>query len=359
MSAIRVVLADDSVVVRRIMADVFARAEGFELVANVANGREAVEIVDELDPDVVVLDIEMPEMDGIEALQAIRQRRPRLPVVMFSTVARRGAAATMEALALGASDYVTKPGTLSGVREAIESMEQELLPRLKALGRRPRALGSAPPAVRPSGPGGAKRCIAGGAEVVVVGASTGGPVAVSKLIGQLPSDFDVPVVVVQHMPPLFTKHFAEQLAQRVRLPVAEVEDGQPVQGGEIWIGRGGHHVELTRGANGELLLKLTDDEPVHFCRPAVDVLFKSTARVCGRRSLAVVMTGMGQDGLEGARSIVDAGGVVVAQDEASSVVWGMPGSVARAGLATYLGDPEVLAQHVALVAGSPPVRQSG
>jgi two-component system, chemotaxis family, protein-glutamate methylesterase/glutaminase len=326
---IRVLVVDDAVVARRLVADVLGGAPGIEVVGTASDGRLALAKLAATNPDVVILDVEMPVMDGMATLAAIRRERPRLPVIMFSTLTERGAAATLEALALGAADYVTKPASAGSAGLAMERVREELIPKVRAVtGRLPRpgAAASAGPRVAwparpPQQP-----------EIVAVGTSTGGPNALAALLAALPADLGVPLVVVQHMPPVFTRLLAERLAGKCRLRVAEGVAGASLEPGQVWIAPGDHHMLVVREGTA-VRLATNQDPQENSCRPAVDVLFRSVAAAYGGRGLAVVLTGMGQDGLRGCERLREAGGQVLAQDEASSVVWGMPGFVARAGLA--------------------------
>lgn len=335
MAKIRVLVVDDAVVVRRIVTDVLSSDPDIEVVGSAANGRLALQKLAGLKPDLVTLDIEMPELDGLGTLVELRKLYPRLPVIMFSTLTERGAAATLEALARGASDYVTKPANVGSVTLAQERVRDDLVPRIKALcGRgavRPRPA-TAPPRA-PAAAGAAPRpALPQRVDLLAIGVSTGGPNALASVIPALPADFPLPVVIVQHMPPVFTRFLAERLASTSRLAVREGEEGGVVEPGVVWVAPGSSHMVLRR--DGEVLrLRLTQDPPENSCRPAVDPLFRSAAALVGGRTLALVLTGMGQDGLRGAEEIRKAGGVVLAQDEASAVVWGMPGAVVGAGLA--------------------------
>ncbi len=332
----RVLVVDDSVVVRMLVAEVLRADPGFELAGVAANGRIALDCLDRVQPDVVVLDVEMPELDGLQTLAEIRRRNRTLPVVMFSTLTSRGATATIEALTLGASDYVQKPST--GSRDqSLAVLRTELLPRLHALVRRPRAV---PPAPRPRGPVGTSRV-----DVVVIGVSTGGPNALADVLPCLPADLPVPVLVVQHMPVTFTRMLAERLDRLCPLAVAEAQGGEVVLPGTVWLAPGGQHLAVERRGVGRQLVT-HDGDPVNSCRPAVDVLFEAAVGTYGAGVLAVVMTGMGQDGLRGCESVKAAGGQIVAQDEASSVVWGMPRFVAQAGLAEAVLPLDQLAAEI-------------
>jgi two-component system chemotaxis response regulator CheB len=333
---IRVLVVDDSVVVRRLVTRVLDGDPAIEVVGAAANGRIALAKIGQLQPDVVTLDIEMPEMDGLATLAELRPRWPRLPVIMFSTLTERGAEATLEALSLGASDYVTKPTGLHNPAEAMAAVHAELVPKIKALhGRRrlsrmPQATPTAPSAA-PAAPA-VKAHADARIDVVAIGVSTGGPNALADLLPALPAGFPVPVVVVQHMPPVFTRMLANRLDGRCAVGVVEAEGGETLMPGRVHIAAGGRHLALARQGTSVVAVA-NDDPPENSCRPAVDVLFRSVAALYGTGALAVVLTGMGQDGLRGAEAIRAAGGQVVAQDEASSVVWGMPGFVTRAGLA--------------------------
>jgi two-component system chemotaxis response regulator CheB len=299
---------------------------------------------------VVTLDIEMPRLDGLGALQRIREKHRRLPVIMFSTLTERGAAATLEALSRGASDYVTKPSNTGSVAEGLASVRNQLVPRIRALAGRSTivARATAPvrrtPLVKPS---------AGGApQVLLIGSSTGGPDALATVLGQLPADLGVPVLVVQHMPPVFTTMLAQRLDRISPLAVREAVDGDVPRAGEALLAPGDFHLRLT-SAGGGVRVRLDQGPQENFCRPAVDVLFRTAAEVYGGRVVATVLTGMGQDGLEGVRVLSGRGARVLVQDEATSVVWGMPDAVAHAGLADEtLPLAEVPARLVAAVRGS-------
>jgi two-component system chemotaxis response regulator CheB len=327
MKPIDILIVDDSAAVRRLLR--LALSEDAELrVAGVAaNGKIALSLLQQNVPDLVTLDIEMPEMDGLATLSQIRKTYPRLPVIMFSTLTERGAVATLDALSLGATDYVTKPTTVGDPAQAIASIKQQLIPRIKSFCRSSNAVRLAPRAAVAA----AKSAIHP-VELVAIGTSTGGPNALAEVLTALPQDFPVPVVIVQHMPATFTRFLAERLTLACALPVREAVPGARLLGGDVWIAPGDYHLALS-GARSACTLKLTQTPPENSCRPSVDVLFRSVAHVFGQGALAVVMTGMGQDGLRGAEAISAMGGSVWAQDAASSVVWGMPGFVVQNGLA--------------------------
>jgi two-component system, chemotaxis family, protein-glutamate methylesterase/glutaminase len=334
MKKIRVLIVDDSAVIRRMVTDLFAKEPGIEVAGTASNGRAALEKIENGNPDVVMLDVEMPELDGLETVRMIRERWQHLPVIMFSSLTEHGASTTLEALRLGASDYVTKPVRAAGVEGIFEQLRVDLIPKIKALcpmvdSEAATSLTPLPARLRPS-PRSATR-----ARIVAIGISTGGPNALHTLIPNLPGNLPVPVVIVQHMPAVFTRLLAEQLAKRSPLQVREGAAGIVINPGQVWIAPGGRHMALQRNSNAVQLVT-NDGPPENSCRPAVDVLFRSVAECFGRDALAVVMTGMGKDGAAGCDRIRRAGGQVIVQDQSSAVVWGMPGSVVQAGLADQI-----------------------
>jgi two-component system chemotaxis response regulator CheB len=330
MPPFRVLIVDDSVVVRKLLSEALASSPEVQLAGTASNGSIALAKIPQLQPDLVTLDIEMPGMDGIQTLTEIRKRYPKLPVIMFSTLTERGASVTLEALALGASDYMTKPTNSESLAGAMETVRRELITKITSLARRSQT-SAAPRPPMPSAPvhkkSGHQRI-----EILAIGSSTGGPNALAEVIPRLPEDFPVPVVIVQHMPPLFTRLLADRLNSQSKLKVHEAEAGSSLSPGTVWIARGDYHLTLARKGTA-VTLSLNQDPPENSCRPAVDVLFRSVAQVYGGSVLALVMTGMGSDGARGAAQIGEAGGQILVQDEASSVVWGMPGAVVSAGLA--------------------------
>jgi len=325
---IRILVVDDSVVIRKLLSDTLAADGDLEVVGTASNGRIALARIAQLKPDLITLDIEMPVMNGLETLAEVRKLYPALPVIMFSTLTERGASATLDALSLGASDYATKPSNTGSPAVAIERIRDELIPKIKGMCG-VASLRLVPlPQVRP-----VKTRVRSNPriEIVAIGASTGGPNALAEILPRIPSDFPVPIVVVQHMPPIFTRLLAERLASRSAIPVEEGSAGVVLSAGRAWIAPGDFHMRVTRAAAG-CRLNLDQGTPENSCRPAVDVLFRSVAAAYGENVLAVVMTGMGSDGVLGAQDIRDAGGSILIQDEASSVVWGMPGMVHASGL---------------------------
>lgn len=333
MPKIRVLVVDDAIVVRRMVSDLLAADPDIEVVGTAANGRLALGKLAALQPDLVTLDIEMPELDGLATLVELRKAYPRLPVIMFSTLTERGAVGTLDALARGATDYVTKPTNLGSATLAQARIREELIPRIKALaGPLPPRQPATPPPPRPAGPPGPPRSarLRQPIDCVAIGVSTGGPNALAEVVPRLPADFPVPIVIVQHMPPVFTRFLADRLAASSTLAVREAEDGARLEPGTVWVAPGNYHLLVRR--DGEAVrIALTQDPPENSCRPAVDPLFRSVVACYGERVLGVVLTGMGQDGLLGATAIRRAGGTVLAQDEATAVVWGMPGALVHHG----------------------------
>jgi two-component system, chemotaxis family, protein-glutamate methylesterase/glutaminase len=325
---IRILLADDSSIMRSLLRMVLDPHPELEVVATAADGEEAVAAFDRLHPDLVLLDIDMPRMNGLEALSALRRRDLRVPVIMCSTLTWRGARITLEALARGATDYVPKPSTQQNVREGVVTLTRDLIPKILAFCAPEPVAPASPLPVVPAPPIPAAAS-ALPPRLVVIGVSTGGPAALQALLPQLPASFPLPILIVQHMPRLFTGLLANHLDSLCSLRVREaVADVRP-EPGAIHLARGDWHLELCR----DFRLCLNQNPPEHFCRPSVDVLFRSAALACSGRLLAIVLTGMGTDGLAGCRAVRAAGGAVVVQDAATSLIWGMPGAVANAGLA--------------------------
>ncbi|BAU10336.1 protein-glutamate methylesterase CheB [Leptolyngbya sp. NIES-3755] len=325
MKPIRVLVVDDAVMVRSRLSKILSMDAHIEVVGVASSGRIALARLPQLMPDVVILDVEMPDLNGLQTLAQIRQSDPQLPVIMFSSMTTRGAIATLDALSLGASDYVPKPNRLNDVEEVTEYLQATLIPKIKALSQKV----PFPQKTIPAIPAHRSRSLA---EIVAIGVSTGGPNALSVLLSQLPVDFPVPIVIVQHLSATFTKLLAERLTVKSPFPVREAIAGTTLLPGTIWIAPGDFHLRLEQTPFSAKLI-LDQSPPQNSCRPSVDVLFESVAEVYGDRALGIILTGMGQDGLRGCRLIRDRQGQILAQDEASSVVWGMPGYVVNAGLA--------------------------
>ncbi|MEW6123944.1 MAG: chemotaxis response regulator protein-glutamate methylesterase [Pseudomonadota bacterium] len=363
---IRVMVVDDSVMVRGIVSRWLSEEKGVEIVATHANGQLAANDVQKTQPDVVVLDLEMPGMDGLTALPLILERRPGVAVLVASALTRRGAEVSLKALTLGAADYLPKPDASRGMAAA-DDFRRELTTKVRSLGLRilKRSLPRPPvglstpaptppvapvaekaPATAPAAPtplmARPRLSEARAPEklkpysmtppaVLAIGSSTGGPQALTRLFGDIGRSLGhIPTVLVQHMPATFTAILAEHISRAAGRPAREGVDGQVLEAGHIYVAPGGFHMVLEKQGK-DTVIRIQDSEPVNFCKPAVDPLFRTVAEIYGRSTLAMVLTGMGSDGANGARLITAAGGSVIAQDEESSVVWGMPGAVAAAG----------------------------
>jgi two-component system chemotaxis response regulator CheB len=336
---IRVLVVDDSAAIRRIVGDAVSQDPDLELGGTAPNGKVALEQLGRSKFDVVTLDVEMPEMDGLQTLKHIRQTYRTMPVIMFSALTERGARTTIEALTTGANDYLCKTGSDAASGNAVERVRNELIPRVKALVAKARAWqspssGSISSASAPPTP--ARVTLAaprtGRVELIAIGVSTGGPAALGELLPKLPANFPVPIILVQHMPALFTRMLAERLASQCKVRVEEARSGQTPEPGLVLIAPGDFHMVMKREV-GAPRLTLNQGPAENGCRPAVDPMFKSVAEIYGDRVLGLILTGMGVDGLRGAEAIRSKGGRIWAQDEQTSVVWGMAGAVTRAGLA--------------------------
>jgi two-component system, chemotaxis family, protein-glutamate methylesterase/glutaminase len=337
---IRVLVVDDSAVIRRLVTQALEADPMLEVVGTASNGQIALERIPQLNPDVVTLDIEMPNMNGLEMLRRVRKEYSLLRVIMFSTLTERGAAVTLEALTLGADDYVTKVSNEGSLDRSMIRLREEMIPKIKQFFRAPGEGGvTATPALKPFS-------MSQRPKVLLIGVSTGGPAALSEILPTIPKSFPLPVLLVQHMPPLFTRMLADRLNSQCQLTVLEASEGMNVEAGKILIAPGDFHMKLVSTA-GAVRVCLDQSPKENSCRPAVDVLFRSAADIYRGASLAVILTGMGQDGLEGVKLLKAKGAQVLAQDEASSVVWGMPGAIVHANLADRvlpLGNvvPEIL-----------------
>jgi two-component system, chemotaxis family, protein-glutamate methylesterase/glutaminase len=334
MRKIRVLIVDDSVVFRVLLSKLLGTDGGIEVTGRAENGQVALKKIAHSVPDIVTLDVDMPVLDGLETLAEIRKLYPTLPVIMLSATTASGAADTLEALQRGASDYVVKPSESNG---GSARLIEELIPKINALGRPPAPASETTrtaPVLRSTGVH-RRISIGKGSEVyaVALGVSTGGPNALAALLPSLPSDLATPVLVVQHMPPMFTRILAERLNREAKAHVVEAHDGQRVEPGTVYIAPGDFHMEVC-GSPGSAVLRMNRNPKEHSVRPAVDVLFRSVANVYGSNALGVVLTGMGKDGLAGCEVLAEKGCPIITQDEATSVVWGMPGFVTQAGLAT-------------------------
>ena len=329
---IRVMVVDDSAVIRRLVTLALSDDSAIEVVGTASNGIIGLQRIPQWQPDVLTLDVEMPEMNGLQMLRQLRLEYPQLRVIMFSTMTGPGAAITMDALSLGADDYVTKASNEGSLDRSMARLRQELLPRIKQFFQSGSQSGEPVPCVPPLSTRSQHQTGATNhPKAVLIGVSTGGPKALAEIVPNLPRRFPLPVLVVQHMPPMFTRLLAERLNAHSSLPVREAVNGEPVESGEVLIAPGDFHLKLSATA-GAVRVCLDQSPPQNSCRPAVDALFASAADAYQGSVIAAVLTGMGQDGLRGARILKAAGATLIAQDEASSVVWGMPGAVANAGL---------------------------
>ena len=325
-------ICDDSATIRRLLATVLSEDRSMDVVYQAGSGRDVIEHLDEISPDVLVLDVQMPEMDGIETVVQIRKANAKLPIVMFSSLTAHGTEETLDALGAGANDFALKPSGVAKFSDAVAVVKLELIPKIiAATNRLPRFLGaknrdehglplSSKPRRFPP------------AKIVAIGVSTGGPRALAQILTELPGDFPVPVVIVQHMPPLFTASLAERLNSLCKLKVREATDFAIVRPGDVWIARGDFQLEVLKmGPTAHL--RLTRNGLENSVRPSVDPLFRTVAQCFGDTALGIILTGMGTDGIEGSRAIRQHGGQILVQDEATSAVWGMPRKVAEAGLA--------------------------
>jgi two-component system, chemotaxis family, protein-glutamate methylesterase/glutaminase len=346
--ALRVLVADDSTVFRRAISEALASLPDIQVIGSAANGKIALQKVIDLKPDLLTLDMEMPEMDGLAVLDALKQAGSTTSVMVISAITQRGGRLTMQALEKGAFDFLTKPQG----KDATESkamMVRELAPRLRALAHRrqirnilrPGAKGTGSPASPTTSPPAADnrpareslaRALTSPPELVLIGVSTGGPAALARLLPNIPKDIGVPIVIVQHMPPIFTQSLAESLASKCSLRVREAAEGDKLEPGLALIAPGGRQMRLVSTSDSLARVQITDDPPENNCRPAVDYLFRSAANGLPGRAMAVILTGMGNDGTVGLRLLKRRGCFTIAQDEASSVVFGMPKSAVEAGV---------------------------
>lgn len=363
----RILIVDDSAVMRGLLRSVVCADAGLEVAGTAADGASALESIATLHPDLILLDVEMPVMDGLVTLKQLRARGYRMPVIMCSSLTQRGARVTIEALAGGASDYVAKPAGQESREASTRALAQDLLPKIHAFTSSIQAESQGLP--QPALPGGLRapltmplaprhkaQPISSVPVVLAIGVSTGGPAALDVLLPAFPANFPLPVVIVQHMPEQFTGLFAERLNGRCRLRVREAAEGDPVCAGTIYIARGNWHMEVLAASRAGMpaTLHLNQGPQENHCRPAVDALFRSAARVYGSGVMAVVLTGMGSDGLTGCRTIRDHGGSVLVQDQATSTIWGMPGAVANAGLAHNVLPLNEIAPEILRIAGRTP-----
>ncbi len=350
----RVLVVDDTAVFRRVITEALHGVPGVEVAGTANNGKLALSRIAALQPDLVTLDIEMPEMNGIEVLEAMRSGSIKTGAIMVSSLTSRGGQLTVRALELGAFDFITKPER-GAAEENITLVRDGLVPIIRAF-ERSREIRSilgagvrkptTPPAPHPihgASPPVPRHPRRAGSPIVLIGVSTGGPAALAKLLPALPSDLAAPVLIVQHMPPLFTGPLAESLRKKCTIPVKEAMDGEPALPGHAYLAPGGKQMKVLPGTNGAILVKITDDPPEHNCRPAVDYLFRSAALHFPGRSIAAILTGMGNDGTEGLRLLKRSGCISIAQDEASCVVFGMPKEAIAAGVVDTVAPLDAIA----------------
>jgi len=338
----RVMVVDDSAVIRGLLTRALEKDPTIKVAASVGNGEAAIKALERHDIDVVILDIEMPVMDGLTALPKLLAAKPGIRIIMASTLTRKNAEVSLRALQAGAADYLPKPTSTSELTGA-DAFRRELLEKVKALAKaarpaRPatsRAVGQAaaigavvrPPARTIS----LRKASAALPRIIAIGSSTGGPQALLEVLRDMAASVKLPILITQHMPATFTTLLAEHIERATGVPCAEGRDGEAVSAGRIYLAPGNYHMTVERAAVGSVI-RLNQDQPENFCRPSVDPMLRSLAPIYGSALLTLILTGMGSDGQKGAAEVVAAGGTVIAQDEATSVVWGMPGAVATSGL---------------------------
>ena len=342
VGAIRVLVIDDSVVMRQLITRMLTGDADMIVIGTARDGIDALEKMQQLSPDLVTLDIEMPRLDGIGTLREIKRLHPLVRVIMCSSLTERGAAVTLDALLAGADDYVTKQHSGEMAASGYDALRLDLLNKIRELFKKrpgtapklaPTLSAAALATTAPVYPARKLRSSNIRPEIVVIGVSTGGPAALAEIIPMFPADFPLPIAIVQHMPPFFTQLLADRLARLGRIPVSEATHGMPLVPGHALIAPGNFHVKLVREGHHPVVVHLTQDAPENSCRPAVDVLFRSAAAVYGGAAISVILTGMGQDGLLGVRDLKARHASVIVQDAATSVVWGMPRAIAEANLA--------------------------
>ncbi|MBI3710854.1 MAG: chemotaxis response regulator protein-glutamate methylesterase [Proteobacteria bacterium] len=358
LSPVRVLIVDDSAVIRGLIGQVFDSDPEIEVVGSVGNGQLAIAALTRTEVDVVVLDIEMPVMDGLTALPKLLAAQPDIKVIMASTLTQKNAQISFKALELGATDYLAKPTAASKIGTAAD-FKRELVTKVKALGAarrsrprtglRSRVTPRPVPARQSVGPIRLRPPSLLPPEVIAIGSSTGGPQALFAMLGALPAALKLPILITQHMPATFTTILAEHLARAAKRPAAEAVDGETIVPGRIYLAPGDFHMRAEAGG-ATRVIRVTKEPPENYCRPAVDPMLRSLASVYGPRGLSVILTGMGSAGAKGGEAVAAAGGTVIAQDEATSVVWGMPGAAAAKGVCSAVLPLPELAPHIAKLA---------
>ncbi len=343
---IRVMVVDDSAVVRGLITRILKTDPRIEVTASCSNGEMAIAQAQRKPVNVIILDIEMPVMDGLSALPKLQEVNPHARIIMASTLTQRNAAVSLKALTLGATDYIAKPTT--DRLNASEDFRRDLIRKVIALGqiRRPAHSPDASPRLPAKSPIALRGGVMRHPRIIAIGSSTGGPQALLTLLGALPASVACPIVIAQHMPATFTTVLAQHIARTSNRPCTEAVDGMPIQPGSIYLAPGDYHFQVAR-EGASCIARLSQTPPENFCRPSVDPLFRSVAQIFGAESCAVMLTGMGNDGCGGARVMAAAGAPIIAQDEATSVVWGMPGAVAQAGICTAILPLPKIAGHLA------------
>ncbi len=338
---LKILVVDDSALYRQVLVDALKGLPQVEVVGTAEDGYAALEAVERLQPHLVTLDVEMPRLDGLQVLERLQREYPSVRALMVSRLAERSAGITLKALRLGALDFVVKPANAGSIEENLRRIRGQLLPRIRHF-----AAEFFQQSVRRESCGHGNIQLFGKVsrlprDVIAVGVSTGGPRCLSALFEQLPASLPQAMLIVQHMPPVFTQKLADQLTHVGTIPVHEAREGEVIEAGVAYIAPGDFHMQVEE-KNGKKVVRLRKDPPVNFCRPSVDVLFLSVAKAYGNHAVGVIMTGMGRDGVDGCRALKQAGAAVVAQDQHTSVVWGMPGAVVKSGLADAVAPVDQL-----------------
>lgn len=348
---IRILIVDDSATIRGMWNRILSAQPDINVIGAANDGIHALSVLNNNEVDLVLLDIEMPEMDGLTALPLILQQNPNVRVIIASALTSNGSKATIQALTSGAADYVSKPSTTS-LMTSVGSITKELLEKIRSLqyfeGNVSKVKKTEPETSRSTLQTEPRQ--KGEAQIVVIGSSTGGPNALMQVIKRLSPDFTLPIVIVQHMPAYFITALGESLMRTTGRPCFEIKNGDQLHDGCIYLAPGDLHAEFTRTHKG-VILYLNDNPPENFCRPAVDPMFRSAAKVFGKNLIAVILTGMGEDGKKGCEEIRRQGGWIIAQDQETSVVWGMPGAVVQAGLADAVLPLESIADKIQNICG--------